>query len=169
LCIFACDTPFIIENKIKDDFNNKFKLIAGKETFEGNENKIISAFCKIAKPDSKKVIKHVIKEISKNKEYKCDNCNKEFSVKKNLDYHNEKKVCIDKKHSCKYCGHKFNSNISMYRHIRTVCNNNTSHEKIFERIMKLEEDVKKNKQLEKKIINLENILKKITVNNNSET
>ena len=24
LCIFACDTPFIIENKIKDDFSVEF-------------------------------------------------------------------------------------------------------------------------------------------------
>lgn len=42
-----CDYPFILEKLIKDHFNNKFNLIAGKEFFEGNEFDIKSEFIKL--------------------------------------------------------------------------------------------------------------------------
>jgi hypothetical protein len=47
LCIMECNKPLILEQNIKNNFNNKFKLIGGKEYFEGNENDIINEFCNI--------------------------------------------------------------------------------------------------------------------------
>lgn len=44
LSINECDNPFLLENKIKYYFNLKFKLVAGKEYFEGNEAEIIKTF-----------------------------------------------------------------------------------------------------------------------------
>ena len=32
-----CNEPYKLERKIKDEFKKKFKLVAGKEYFEGNE------------------------------------------------------------------------------------------------------------------------------------
>lgn len=49
LMIFKTEIPFLIEKEIKKEFNNKFKLVAGTETFEGNENNMIEEFDKICK------------------------------------------------------------------------------------------------------------------------
>lgn len=47
LCIMECNEPIKLENKIKKIFNLKFKLIAGNEYFEGNENEILNIFLEI--------------------------------------------------------------------------------------------------------------------------
>ena len=39
-----CNNASILENNIKNTFNEKFKLIAGNEYFEGNENDMIVVF-----------------------------------------------------------------------------------------------------------------------------
>jgi hypothetical protein len=44
LCIAECNNPFLLEHKIKNVFNNNFKLIAGNEYYEGNENDIFELF-----------------------------------------------------------------------------------------------------------------------------
>ena len=44
--IMECSNPFILKNKIKKNFINKFKLIAGNEYFEGDEDDIIDEFIK---------------------------------------------------------------------------------------------------------------------------
>lgn len=41
-----CSNPFILKNKIKKNVINKFKLIAGNEYFEGDEDDIIDEFIK---------------------------------------------------------------------------------------------------------------------------
>ena len=43
-CIMDCNNPHILENKIKKEFNIKFKLIAGHEYYEGNEFDILTTF-----------------------------------------------------------------------------------------------------------------------------
>mgnify|MGYP001172134295 CR=1 FL=1 len=45
--IFKCEAPFEIEKKIKRAFNDKFKLIAGTEYFEGNEQEMSQLFLDI--------------------------------------------------------------------------------------------------------------------------
>ena len=51
----------------------------------------------------------------------CEFCGKIFKSKENLNYHIRNKVCENKKFACKYCGNKFASRISMYRHGRLYC------------------------------------------------
>ncbi len=39
-----CNKPSILEDIIKKEFNKKFKLIAGKEYFEGNKKEMLNTF-----------------------------------------------------------------------------------------------------------------------------
>ena len=47
LYIAECINPYILETNIKNTFNNKYTLIAGKEYFEGDEKNIVNDFVKI--------------------------------------------------------------------------------------------------------------------------
>jgi hypothetical protein len=47
LIILECDNAFDIKKKIKDVFNENFKLIAGREFFKGDENKMLELFYNI--------------------------------------------------------------------------------------------------------------------------
>jgi len=49
LYISECNNPLLLEKKIIDVFNEKFKLIAGREYFEGNEEEINKCFIDIVK------------------------------------------------------------------------------------------------------------------------
>lgn len=44
ICVMSCIESELLENKIKECFNKKFKLIAGREYYEGNENSMINEF-----------------------------------------------------------------------------------------------------------------------------
>lgn len=44
LCIMECIEPLILEQNIKNHFNEKFKLIAGNEYYEGTEKDILNTF-----------------------------------------------------------------------------------------------------------------------------
>ena len=50
--------------------------------------------------------------------YVCEKCNKIFPRKKNLTYHVNNGVCINKNYNCKYCNNTFSAKSSMYRHMR---------------------------------------------------
>ena len=54
--------------------------------------------------------------------YKCDNCDKNFNLNKNLKYHIENNSCKICNFECKYCHIRFTTSTSMYRHIRLSCN-----------------------------------------------
>jgi hypothetical protein len=45
IIIAGCDNPFGVENEIKKEFNKHFKLIAGKEFFEGDIKLMKIIFC----------------------------------------------------------------------------------------------------------------------------
>jgi hypothetical protein len=47
LYIAECINPSILETNIKNAFNNKYTLIAGKEYFEGDEKNIVNDFIKM--------------------------------------------------------------------------------------------------------------------------
>lgn len=47
ICIMECNNPLEIEKYIRDEFTKKFKLIAGKEYFEGIENDMLYLFVNI--------------------------------------------------------------------------------------------------------------------------
>jgi len=44
ICIMECNNPFLLEKKLINIFINKFKLIKGKEYFEGNEMDMLKIF-----------------------------------------------------------------------------------------------------------------------------
>jgi len=49
ICIMECNNPLELEKKIKDEFNKLFKLIGGREYFEGDETIMKQTFLKIIK------------------------------------------------------------------------------------------------------------------------
>lgn len=64
-----------------------------------------------------------------NNNYICNDCNKTFSTKQRYKYHATKKVCANKQYDCRYCGAKFTTNISMYRHMRESCKSKSKSKK----------------------------------------
>ncbi len=44
ICYHECSAPFQVEIRIKNEFKTRFKLVAGREIFEGNEEEIKQAF-----------------------------------------------------------------------------------------------------------------------------
>lgn len=58
ICIMECNNPFALEKNIKKIFKEKFKLIAGHEYFEGDEEIMIEEFLKLIM-DHYKNIKHI--------------------------------------------------------------------------------------------------------------
>lgn len=48
LCDMTCKEPLVLERKIIKIFKQKFKLLSGREFFEGDENQILNTFVSIA-------------------------------------------------------------------------------------------------------------------------
>src|SRR5579872_2818982 len=114
------------------------------------------------------------------KKYVCDKCDMSFTRQAGLSYHVEKNACKEKNIKCKFCDAPFVTKISMYRHIRTACKTKKREDKqkeeIYERLLKLEEEIKKKdtenvkkiKELEKTNKNLAKEIKNIkTCNKNN--
>ena len=47
LCIMECKNPLDVERKIIQEFTQRFKVVSGKEYFEGEESEMLQLFCKI--------------------------------------------------------------------------------------------------------------------------
>ena len=47
LCIMECLNPLDVERKIIQEFTQRFKVVSGKEYFEGVESELLQVFCKI--------------------------------------------------------------------------------------------------------------------------
>jgi hypothetical protein len=112
-------------------------------------------------------------------EYKCHICGKIFQSKRNLKYHIDNKSCRACNFECKLCKKQFTTATNMYRHMRSACDVKKSEDirrdKIYERLLELEEKTKKidmlekeNNKLKKKVVSLEKNAIKVskTVNNN---
>lgn len=86
-------------------------------------------------------------------EYKCDRCNKIFSLNKNLKYHIENNSCKVYDFECKYCQKQFTTSTSMYRHVRLSCGvkkeEDLNKDKIYEKLLELEKKSEKIDVLEK--------------------
>ncbi len=71
ITIMECTEPFKIESEIISVFNKKFKLIAGKEYFEGNETDMKTNFFEI--------VTNYKPSIQDKQDLTCNLCAKEFS------------------------------------------------------------------------------------------
>jgi hypothetical protein len=63
LCVVECIYPYALENKIKEEFNKKHKLIAGKEFFEGVENELFNDFIYIVQEyNNERILQNIMDE-----------------------------------------------------------------------------------------------------------
>jgi hypothetical protein len=53
--------------------------------------------------------------------YSCDECNKVFKRKANMNYHLDNNICCGKKYSCARCHASFTTQSNLCRHNRTGC------------------------------------------------
>jgi hypothetical protein len=163
LCINECVNPTILENKIKKDFNNKFKLIAGKEYFEGDEENIKLLFRKLVEEHEKElqinkeeINDKLINKILNNNDIelniqddklKCNYCNKVFSSSQSRSNHynikhKEEHILhkTDTKNKCVKCNKELSCKQSKYRHekkcIMKYINKKAEENKIYENMLK---------------------------------
>jgi hypothetical protein len=130
ICISECKEPFILERKIKKIFNDKFKLTAGYEFFEGclydmkkvfletilshiNEYENIQVK-QYKEPEKEDVKNSNIHEMS----FTCKDCTKSFKSKFSLERHGNscKKIPFITEFKCEYCTKSFTSKFSLERH-----------------------------------------------------
>lgn len=109
LHIAECEEPHKTEGKIKEIFNQKFKLIAGNEYYEGDESIMKTEFINLIMKENKNLCKVNIEKENLYKEknkiqtithltYMCHLCNKKFNKKCNLKKHLERKnPCVKPK------------------------------------------------------------------------
>ena len=103
ISIMSCNNPLLLEGLIKNKFQNKYKLIAGNEYFEGDEKNMLNDFLQII--DENKNLKEL-----ENKEIIFNNLDKEIKNKKNL--------------FCKICNKNYASLSSISNHNRIFHSNN---------------------------------------------
>jgi hypothetical protein len=87
LCIMECLNPLDVERKIIHKFTQRFKVVSGKEYFEGDETEMLQLFCKIVlecknndKIDEDDVDDERVNFV--NGKYICNICNNEFKILK---------------------------------------------------------------------------------------
>lgn len=150
--IMECENPFMLEKCLKIIFNKNYKLIGGKEYFEGDEENMKKDFLKI-----KNDYEHIINLQNYSRDIKKDTENLNFDkIKTNLQKHN----LLIGSDVCKYCNTFFLTNEKIKNNIQE--NNQT--QKYMEEIVDLKEKLSKKikycDELEKKcmiIINKENL------------
>ena len=149
ISIHECKNPSVIENIIKDEFNNKFEKYKGYEYFKGNISEIYKLFNKIVidynnKDDCDEAscayeadntvnfnnanninLKQTKIEYSKKKtKYYCNLCNFKTNLKENFRVHNltkkhKKKVYETKEHKCELCYYSTSSYGHFQKHLET--------------------------------------------------
>jgi hypothetical protein len=154
ICVMSCKYPKTLEETLKKIFQTKYKLIAGSEYFEGNEEEMLDDFLKIIKENKNSNLKDkdketdnleeeinnieiikkenieikIIDKINK-KVYFCDICKKKYKSYKCLWSHNKKfhqKPDIPiHKHQCTHCKRQFNDKSNRYKH-QKICKNKKS-------------------------------------------
>ena len=155
ICIMSCMYPVTLEGLIKKNFKDKYKLIAGTEYFEGDENEMLIHFLEIIKDNNKNNVKDkeveiknenlndleinkeenietkvINKEIKINKKvYFCDICKKKYKNYKCLWSHtkkfHQKSNIVILKHECTHCKKQFNDKSNRYKH-QKICKNKKS-------------------------------------------
>jgi uncharacterized C2H2 Zn-finger protein len=144
IVIMECVEPFKIERKIKETFNKKFKLVAGKEYFEGDENEmkkeflIITENCNMINNDVPKEQKinnnmHHFAKSNLEQIYYCRHCDFYTKTIPNMKQHLTSKkhkklsngdICFGNydalSYRCLLCDKLFNTKSNVTRHINSV-------------------------------------------------
>ena len=101
LYIGECINPLSIEKIILSEFNDKFKLVAGREYFEGDELEITKCFYSFIESSYNQDInyeiidkrcKEVLKDADKQIQKREDKLNYEIQYLSNIIFENEKKI-----------------------------------------------------------------------------
>jgi ribosomal protein L37AE/L43A len=96
--------------------------------------------------DIEDVNKNAIVDVINAKIFKCDDCNKVFKAKQNLNNHIANNTC-KKAFKCQHCNKGFTTKANMHTHIRTTCEvkkkDNKEKNDICGKIIKIEEKHKK--------------------------
>lgn len=105
IAILECEMPFALENEIKKRFNTKFKIIAGREYFEGCENDIKQEFYDVISkftsnnntiPYSSQPLNNTIQltpDTLHNTLHICNKCNAQFTSRQELHTHKNTNTC----------------------------------------------------------------------------
>lgn len=128
LCINECINPTILENKIKKEFNNKFKLEKGREYFEGNEENIKLLFRKLVEEHEKEYPITKEETLKIKDTLKTDNIMEKEKTKQKIENNKIKTTYEnDIKLKCNYCDNMYKSNSARILHYRN--NHNELYEK----------------------------------------
>ena len=151
LCINECINPIILENKIKKDFNNKFKLVVGREYFEGDEENIKLSFRKLVEeheieyPNVKEVTENINNKVLNIPKIKKENIIIKEKIKEELSnkvviepeiqIKQNKQQDIKIKQSetnleCNYCNNIYKSNSARILHYNQKHNEEYELDKI---------------------------------------
>ena len=161
LCIFECTNSQILENNIKKQFNELFKLSQGLEYFEGDEKQMCEEFIRLVgeHKNMNKDDTNIIDDKYKDDKYKDD----KYKDDKYKDdkYKEDKKPKVNSKTSkmyvCDKCKKIWKNKTDFTRHVnkKIPCADESLLQKIIELEKKNIELEKKNIELEKKNIELE--------------
>lgn len=119
ICIMESNNPNFVENKLKEEFNKKFKLCAGNEYFEGNETEMLYSFLEIMNKYNN------VGFIDKDAEYKMNVYEKDeivsdlILINKTDDEKDDLKYVI-LKDLFEYLCNVYNKNIKMFEY--EICN-----------------------------------------------
>ena len=116
ICVMSCKYPKTLEETLKKIFQTKYKLIAGSEYFEGNEEEMLDDFLKIIKESKNNNIKD--KEIKIDEEIINIEIKKEENI---IDNNIEIKLIDDdeinkKTKSCTICNKNYKNYNSLWNH-----------------------------------------------------
>ena len=122
LCIMECLNPLDVERKIIQEFTQRFKVVSGKEYFEGVESELLQLFCKIVL-DCKKNNAEIVEEDENNIE---DDVNVEDDANIEDDVNDEDNCedvedvddlnFVNRKYICNICNNEFKSEYQYTRH-----------------------------------------------------
>jgi len=119
ICVMSCKYPVTLESILKTCFKSKYKLIAGSEYFEGNQDEMLEDFLEIIKENKNDNLKDKEIEIDNEKTNNVE-INKEENINIIDDNIEIKLIDTDdtnkKMKSCKICDKSYKSYNSLWNH-----------------------------------------------------
>jgi len=113
LCIMECSNPVNVERKIIQEFTQRFKVVSGKEYFEGDGSEMLQLFCKIVLECKKN---NDVKEINDVDDGDGDVVHDGVNVDDNVVNIEDDVVDVNGKYICNICNNEFKSEYQYTRH-----------------------------------------------------